>query len=132
MATSRAANIAEKVLKDENEAAPIQDLSNPAKDAQKFGDPSGQTMKALIWLGKKEVTVGEYIRVAVAHLIYDCCSGICIKYMYITQLLIVSIIFIAEVPKPKIIEDQDVLVKVTGSTICGSDLHLYHGTFLFA
>jgi D-arabinose 1-dehydrogenase-like Zn-dependent alcohol dehydrogenase len=34
---------------------------------------------------------------------------------------------IVETPKPKIIDDTDVIVKVTGSTICGSDLHLYHG-----
>ena len=25
-------------------------------------------------------------------------------------------------------EDRDVVVKVTGSTVCGSDLHLLHGT----
>ena len=29
--------------------------------------------------------------------------------------------------KPKILEDRDVIVKVTGSTVCGSDLHLLHG-----
>ncbi|KAK4081662.1 uncharacterized protein Triagg1_2403 [Trichoderma aggressivum f. europaeum] len=34
---------------------------------------------------------------------------------------------IAEVPKPQILEDTDVILKVTGSTVCGSDLHLYHG-----
>lgn len=34
----------------------------------------------------------------------------------------------AEVSKPKIIEDGDVILKVTGSTVCGSDLHLLHGT----
>ncbi|KAL9114776.1 MAG: hypothetical protein Q9227_001456 [Pyrenula ochraceoflavens] len=28
---------------------------------------------------------------------------------------------------PKIIEKDDVIVKVTGSTVCGSDLHLLHG-----
>jgi hypothetical protein len=33
-----------------------------------------------------------------------------------------------EVPKPAIIEPRDVIVKVTGSTVCGSDLHLLHGT----
>lgn len=33
-----------------------------------------------------------------------------------------------EVPKPAVIEDRDVIVKVTGSTVCGSDLHLLHGT----
>ena len=32
-----------------------------------------------------------------------------------------------ETNKPKIIEDRDVILKVTGSTICGSDLHLFHG-----
>lgn len=30
-------------------------------------------------------------------------------------------------PKPRVIDESDVIVKVTGSTICGSDLHLYHG-----
>ena len=34
---------------------------------------------------------------------------------------------VVEAPKPKIIEDTDIIVKVTGSTICGSDLHLLHG-----
>lgn len=32
-----------------------------------------------------------------------------------------------DTPKPKILEDRDVIVKVTGSTVCGSDLHLLHG-----
>lgn len=32
-----------------------------------------------------------------------------------------------ETYKPKVLEDRDVILKVTGSTICGSDLHLYHG-----
>ncbi|KAK5134687.1 hypothetical protein LTR08_006202 [Meristemomyces frigidus] len=33
-----------------------------------------------------------------------------------------------ECPKPKIIEDRDVILKITGSTVCGSDLHLLHGS----
>src|ERR1700712_1905457 len=33
-----------------------------------------------------------------------------------------------EVSKPKILEPRDVILKVTGSTVCGSDLHLLHGT----
>lgn len=33
-----------------------------------------------------------------------------------------------DVPKPKIMEDGDVILKITGSTVCGSDLHLLHGT----
>jgi hypothetical protein len=31
-------------------------------------------------------------------------------------------------PKPKIIEPRDVILKITGSTVCGSDLHLLHGS----
>ena len=34
---------------------------------------------------------------------------------------------IVETPKPALIEDRDVILKVTGSTVCGSDLHLLHG-----
>jgi hypothetical protein len=34
---------------------------------------------------------------------------------------------VIDVPKPKIVEDRDVILKVTGTTICGSDLHLLHG-----
>ena len=37
---------------------------------------------------------------------------------------------IGEVPKPRLVESRDVLVKVTGSTICGSDLHLLHGSIV--
>lgn len=33
-----------------------------------------------------------------------------------------------DVPKPRVVEDKDVILKVTGSTVCGSDLHLLHGT----
>jgi threonine dehydrogenase-like Zn-dependent dehydrogenase len=36
-------------------------------------------------------------------------------------------ILTVQTARPKIIDDTDVIVKVTGSTICGSDLHLYHG-----
>ncbi|PWY86380.1 alcohol dehydrogenase [Aspergillus sclerotioniger CBS 115572] len=34
---------------------------------------------------------------------------------------------VVEMPKPRVVDEDDVLVKVTGSTICGSDIHLYHG-----
>ncbi|ERS95639.1 hypothetical protein HMPREF1624_07713 [Sporothrix schenckii ATCC 58251] len=37
---------------------------------------------------------------------------------------------VLDVPRPKIIEPRDVILKVTGSTICGSDLHLLHGSVL--
>lgn len=32
-------------------------------------------------------------------------------------------------PKPKIVDQEDIILKVTKSAICGSDLHLFHGTF---
>ncbi|KAI1749558.1 GroES-like protein [Xylaria castorea] len=35
---------------------------------------------------------------------------------------------VLDVPRPKIHEPDDVILKVTGSTVCGSDLHLLHGT----
>jgi threonine dehydrogenase-like Zn-dependent dehydrogenase len=35
---------------------------------------------------------------------------------------------VLDVPKPKILEDGDVILKVTGTTVCGSDLHLLSGT----
>ena len=34
---------------------------------------------------------------------------------------------VLDVPRPVILEPRDVILKVTGSTICGSDLHLFHG-----
>jgi threonine dehydrogenase-like Zn-dependent dehydrogenase len=37
---------------------------------------------------------------------------------------------VVDAPVPDITEPDDVIVKVTGTTICGSDLHLYHGEIL--
>ena len=34
---------------------------------------------------------------------------------------------IVDAPIPDITEPDDVILKVTGTTICGSDLHLFHG-----
>jgi threonine dehydrogenase-like Zn-dependent dehydrogenase len=34
---------------------------------------------------------------------------------------------VVKMPMPRVVDPGDVIVKVTGSTICGSDLHLYHG-----
>jgi len=34
---------------------------------------------------------------------------------------------VEEVPVPRVTDPTDVVVKVTASTVCGSDLHLYHG-----
>ncbi|KAL4799289.1 chaperonin 10-like protein [Aspergillus venezuelensis] len=32
-----------------------------------------------------------------------------------------------QMAKPRVVDAGDVVVRVTGSTVCGSDLHLYHG-----
>lgn len=37
---------------------------------------------------------------------------------------------VIDAPIPDITEPDDVIVKVTGTTICGSDLHLYHGEIM--
>ncbi|KAK0615164.1 chaperonin 10-like protein [Bombardia bombarda] len=37
---------------------------------------------------------------------------------------------VLDVPKPRIVEDGDVILKVTGTTVCGSDLHLLHGAVM--
>jgi threonine dehydrogenase-like Zn-dependent dehydrogenase len=37
---------------------------------------------------------------------------------------------VIEAPIPDITEPDDVIIQVTGTTICGSDLHLYHGEIM--
>jgi len=93
MSTSQVANLAEKAMGHGDNATTEQNLSNPARERQKYADPSGETMKALVWQGKNTVEV-------------------------------------VDTPKPAVIEDTDVILKVTGSTICGSDLHLLHGAVI--
>ncbi|KAH8792803.1 chaperonin 10-like protein [Hyaloscypha sp. PMI_1271] len=91
MALTQAAAVLERVIGHDTNATTEQDITNPARDRAKYADPSGETMKALVWMGKNKVEVHE-------------------------------------VPKPRVVEDRDVILKVTGSTVCGSDLHLLHGT----
>ena len=31
-------------------------------------------------------------------------------------------------PKPEIKDKEDIILRVTSTALCGSDLHLYHGT----
>lgn len=112
MAMSQAANMVERVLGHDDNAITEQNVSNPARDRQKYGDPSGETMKALAWMGKNQVEVGTQ------HLTDRGDSP---------KVLTWALAVIVDTPKPRIIEDRDVILKVTGSTICGSDLHLYHG-----
>ena len=37
---------------------------------------------------------------------------------------------IVDTPVPRLVEDTDAIVRVTGTTVCGSDLHLLHGVVL--
>jgi threonine dehydrogenase-like Zn-dependent dehydrogenase len=38
---------------------------------------------------------------------------------------------VADLPRPKILAPEDAIVRITSTTICGSDLHLYHGILNF-
>lgn len=55
---SQAANYVEKVLGHGDNAVTEQNMTNPARDRQKYGDPSGEKMLALAWMGKNDVQVG--------------------------------------------------------------------------
>lgn len=39
-------------------------------------------------------------------------------------------VHVISTPKPRVVEPRDVILKVTGSTVCGSDLHLLHGSVI--
>lgn len=58
MAMSQAANLLEKVLGHGDNAVTEQNMSNPSRNPEKYGDPSGETMKALAWMGKNKVEMG--------------------------------------------------------------------------
>ncbi|KAK3708784.1 hypothetical protein LTR37_011305 [Vermiconidia calcicola] len=92
MAVSQAAAKAEQAIGHGDNAITEQDMTNPARNREKYGDPN-ENMQALAWMGKGTVEM-------------------------------------VTVPKPKVIESTDVILKVTGSTVCGSDLHLLHGTVI--
>lgn len=55
MALSQATYLVEKALGHGDNATIEQDVSNPALDRKKYADPSGETMKALAWMGKNDV-----------------------------------------------------------------------------
>ncbi|KAJ5904017.1 hypothetical protein N7504_006400 [Penicillium tannophilum] len=87
------------------------DVSN--YEAKGYGDLS-RTMKALTWQGKDSVKLSQFS----LHFILNIST-----YFDLPA----KTIFIVETACPKIIDEGDVILKVTGSTICGSDLHLLHG-----
>lgn len=108
MALSQAAYQAEKALGHGDNAVTAQDVTNPANDREKYGDPS-ERMKALAWMGKNTVEMGT-------------------QQISNSKRRVVLTIHTVDCPKPKVIEDRDVILKITGSTVCGSDLHLLHGS----
>jgi len=61
MAMSQAAYAAEKAIGHDDTAVTQQDISNPAVDREKFADPSGERMKALVWMGKNKLEVRMYL-----------------------------------------------------------------------
>jgi hypothetical protein len=62
MATTRAANVVEKAIGHRDNAETQQDVSHPARGATE----EGETMKVLVWKGKKNVQIGT----PVAHLCF--------------------------------------------------------------
>ncbi len=58
MAMSQAANYVEKVVGHGENAVVEQNVTNPARDREKYGDPSGERMLAAAWMGKNNVQVG--------------------------------------------------------------------------
>jgi hypothetical protein len=50
MAVSQAARLVEKIIGYTGDANTEQNLSNPAKDAEKYADPSDEQMKVLVWI----------------------------------------------------------------------------------
>ena len=57
---AQAANLVEKVLGHQENAVTEQDVTNPARNREKYADPSGEKMKALVWMGKNTVEIGEH------------------------------------------------------------------------
>lgn len=57
MAMSQAAAKAEEKLGHGDNAVTEQDMTNPDRQREKYGDPSGEKMKAAAWMGKNDVQV---------------------------------------------------------------------------
>ena len=64
MAMSQGANLVERAMGHGDNAVTEQNLTNPARDREKYGDPSGEKMKALTWMGKNTVELGMQISVS--------------------------------------------------------------------
>jgi hypothetical protein len=59
---------AESILgHDTKDRAATTDISNPDRNGGKYADPSGETMKALVWMGKNDVRMRMYSRHLVSY-----------------------------------------------------------------
>lgn len=59
MSLAQAAAKVESIIGHNDNAITEQDVTNPARDRAKYGDPT-KTMKALVWQGKGKVEVSKY------------------------------------------------------------------------
>jgi hypothetical protein len=59
MALSQAANLVEKAVGHTGDTTTEQNMTNPARDRERYADPSTEKMKALVWIGKNTVQVVE-------------------------------------------------------------------------
>lgn len=59
MAVSQSANVLEKAMGHVEGGVTEQNMTNPDRDREAYGDPSGEKMKALVWNGKNSVQVGS-------------------------------------------------------------------------
>lgn len=71
MAMSQSANYVEKAVGHGDNAVVEQDVTNPARDRERYGDPSGEKMLALVWMGKNEVKVGQFLPLLSIHFICE-------------------------------------------------------------
>lgn len=58
MALSQAAAFVENIIGHRDNAQTAQDITNPAKNREKYGHPT-EKMKALCWMGKNNVKIGR-------------------------------------------------------------------------
>lgn len=56
---SQGANLLEKAMGHGDNAVTEQNMTNPSRDREKYGDPS-ETMKALAWMGKNDVQMSLF------------------------------------------------------------------------
>jgi hypothetical protein len=70
MAMSQGAHKVEQAIGHDDNAITAQDVSDPALDPEKYGDPRIR-MKALAWMGKNKVQVSKSARVSARHSFTD-------------------------------------------------------------